>query len=55
MSHDYNGIEFYRISAFSTVSSKWEDKNGFTGRKSGVTGFLIDKTYGITNIFKQYL
>ena len=55
MSHDFNGIEFYRISAFTTVSSQWEDKNGYIGRKPGVTAFLIDRSYGITNIFKQYL
>ena len=55
MSHDFNGIEFYRISAFTTVSSQWEDKNGYIGRKPGVTGFLIDISNGITNIFKQYL
>lgn len=55
MSHDFNGIEFYRISAFTTVSSQWEDKNGYIGRKPGVTGFLIDQINGITNIFKQYL
>jgi len=55
MSHDFNGIEFYRISAFTTVSSQWEDRNGYIGRKPGVTGFLIDNVNGITNIFKQYL
>lgn len=55
MSQDFNGIEFYRLSALSTVSSKWEDKNGYLGRRPSITAFLIDEDEGMTNIFKQYL
>ena len=55
VSQDFNGIEFYRLSALSTVSSKWEDKNGYLGRRPCVTAFLIDEDEGMTNIFKQYL
>lgn len=54
-SHDFNGIEYYRLSALSTVYSKWEDKNGYLGRRPAATGFLIDEEYGMVNMFKQYL
>jgi hypothetical protein len=55
VSHDFNGIKFYQIPAFSNAKSLWDDKNGHTMSKAEVTGFLIDYDEGITNIFKQYL
>jgi len=55
VSHDFNGIKFYQIPAFSNAKSLWDDKNGHTMSKAEVTGFLIDEGDGITNIFKQYL
>jgi hypothetical protein len=54
MSHDFGGIKFYQIPAFSNAKSNWDDKNGYLTRGE-VTGFLIDYLYGVTNIFKQYL
>ena len=55
LSQDFNGIKFYQIPAFSTSSSKWDDKQGYTCTKGEVTAFLIDEDEGMTNIFKQYL
>jgi hypothetical protein len=55
VSHDFNGIKFYQIPAFSNAKSLWDDKNGHTMSKAEVTGFLIEQNSGITNIFKQYL
>lgn len=55
VSHDFNGIKFYQIPAFSNAKSLWDDKNGHTCSKAEVTGFLIDENDGMTNIFKQYL
>jgi len=55
VSHDFHGIKFYQISAFSNSKSLWDDKNGHTCSKGEVTAFLIDKEEGMTNIFKQYL
>ena len=55
VSHDYNGIKFYQIPAFSNAKSLWDDKNGHVCAKGEVTAFLIDVEEGMTNIFKQYL
>ena len=55
VSHDFNGIKFYQIPAFSNAKSLWDDKMGHTMSKAEVTGFLIDDCDGMTNIFKQYL
>ncbi len=55
VSHDFNGIKFYQIPAFSNAKSLWDDKNGHTMSKGEVTAFLIDQAEGMTNIFKQYL
>ena len=55
VSHDFNGIKFYQIPAFSNAKSVWDDKNGHVMSKAEVTGFLIDQYSGMTNIFKQYL
>ena len=55
VSHDFNGIKFYQIPAFSNSKSLWDDKNGHVMSKAEVTAFLIDETDGMTNIFKQYL
>jgi hypothetical protein len=55
VSHDFNGIKFYQIPAFSNAKSLWDDKNGHTMSKAEVTAFLIDQAEGMTNIFKQYL
>jgi len=55
LAHDYNGIKFYQIPAFSNAKSLWDEKNGYTCSKAEATGFLIDKVSGMTNIFKQYL
>lgn len=55
VSHDFNGIKFYQIPAFSNAKSLWDDKNGHVMSKAEVTGFLIDEREGMTNIFKQYL
>jgi len=55
VSHDFNGIKFYQIPAFSNAKSIWDDKNGHVMSKAEVTGFLIDQHDGMTNIFKQYL
>lgn len=55
VSHDFNGIKFYQIPAFSNAKSLWDDKNGHTMSKAEVTGFLIEEGSGMTNIFKQYL
>ena len=55
ISHDFNGIKFYQIPAFSNAKSLWDDKNGHTMSKAEVTGFLIEQGSGMTNIFKQYL
>jgi hypothetical protein len=55
VSHDFNGIKFYQIPAFSNAKSLWDDKNGHTMSKAEVTGFLIEQGSGITNILKQYL
>ena len=55
VSHDFNGIKFYQIPAFSNSKSLWDDKNGHTMSKGEVTAFLIDQAEGMTNIFKQYL
>jgi hypothetical protein len=55
VSHDFNGIKFYQIPAFSNAKSLWDDKNGHTMSKAEVTGFLIEEVSGMTNIFKQYL
>lgn len=55
VSHDFNGIKFYQIPAFSNAKSVWDDKHGWTCSKAEVTGFLIEKFNGMTNIFKQYL
>jgi hypothetical protein len=55
VSHDFNGIKFYQIPAFSNAKSSWDDKNGHVMSKAEVTGFLIDQADGMTNIFKQYL
>lgn len=55
VSHDFNGIKFYQIPAFSSAKSLWDDKNGHVCAKGEVTAFLIDEDEGMTNIFKQYL
>jgi hypothetical protein len=55
VSHDFNGIKFYQIPAFSNSKSLWDDKNGHVMSKAEVTGFLIEQGSGMTNIFKQYL
>lgn len=55
VSHDFNGIKFFQIPAFSNAKSLWDDKNGHTMSKAEVTGFLIEQGSGMTNIFKQYL
>jgi hypothetical protein len=55
MSHDFNGIKFYQIPAFSNSKSLWDEKNGHVCSKGEVTAFLIDEFEGMTNIFKQYL
>ena len=55
VSHDFNGIKFYQIPAFSNAKSLWDEKNGHTCSKGEVTAFLIDRVDGMTNIFKQYL
>lgn len=55
VSHDFNGIKFYQIPAFSNAKSLWDDKMGHTMSKAEVTAFLIDQAEGMTNIFKQYL
>jgi hypothetical protein len=55
LSQDFNGIKFYQIPAFSNAKSSWDEKNGYTCAKAEVTGFLIDYSDGMTNIFKQYL
>ena len=55
VSHDFNGIKFYQIPAFSSAKSLWDDKNGHVMSKGEVTAFLIDENDGMTNIFKQYL
>lgn len=55
VSHDFNGIKFYQIPAFSNSKSLWDDKNGHVMSKGEVTAFLIDENDGMTNIFKQYL
>ena len=55
VSLDFNGIKFYQLPAFSTAKSSWDDKNGYTISKGEVTGFLLDYSDGMTNIFKQYL
>lgn len=55
VSQDFNGIKFYQIPAFSNAKSLWDDKNGHTMSKAEVTGFLIEQSSGMTNIFKQYL
>jgi hypothetical protein len=55
VSHDFNGIKFYQIPAFSKAKSLWDDKMGHVCSKAEVTGFLIEFENGMTNIFKQYL
>lgn len=55
VSHDFNGIKFYQIPAFSKAKSLWDDKMGHVMSKAEVTGFLIEEGSGMTNIFKQYL
>lgn len=55
VSHDFNGIKFYQIPSFSDAKSLWDKKNGYTCSRGEVTGFLIDKIDGMTNIYKQYL
>lgn len=55
ISKDFGGIKFYQIPAFSKSKSKWDDKMGHVASKGEVTGFLIDKKNGMTNILKQYL
>lgn len=55
VSHDFNGIKFYQIPAFSKAKSLWDDKMGHVCSRAEVTGFLIDHHHGMTNIFKQYL
>lgn len=55
MTRDINGITFYQLPAYATSSSRWEDKHGFVGSRAEATGFLIDRMYGLTNIFKQYI
>lgn len=55
VSQDIHGIKFYQIPAFSNARSLWDDKNGHICSRAEVTAFLIDHTYGMTNIFKQYL
>lgn len=55
VSHDYNGIKFYQVAAFSTAKSGWDEKNGYTCSKGEVTGFLLHYFDGMTNIFKQYI
>jgi len=55
VSHDFNGIKFYQIPAFSNAKSLWDDKMGHTMSKGEVTAFLIEQGSGMTNIFKQYL
>lgn len=51
----FNGIKFYQIPAFSNAKSLWDDKLGYTCAKGEVTAFLIDRSDGMTNVFKQYL
>lgn len=55
VSHDFNGIKFYQIPAFSNAKSMWDEKNGYTCTKGEVTAFLIERDNGMTNIFKQHL
>lgn len=55
VSLDLNGIKFYQLPALSNSKSLWDDKNGHVMSRAEVTGFLIDKFDGMTNIFKQYL
>lgn len=54
-SENVNGIKFYRVAAFSSSVSKWEDKHGFVDCAGEATGFIIDREQGMTNIFKYYL
>ena len=55
LSRDLNGIEFYRIAALSTATSKWDEKNGYTTSKPKLTAFLIEENAGVTGIIKQPL
>lgn len=55
LSHDFNGIKFYQIPAFSSSKSNWDEKQGHTCSKGELTAFMIDYIHGMTNIFKRPL
>jgi hypothetical protein len=55
VSQDFNGIKFYQLPAISNAKGLWEDKHGHVGARAEITGFLIEKEGGLTNIFKQSL
>jgi len=55
VSQDFNGIKFYQLPAISNAKGLWEDKHGHVGARAEITGFLIEKEEGLTNIFKQSL
>jgi len=51
--NDFNGIKHYQIPALSKAVSNWDSKNGYTTSKAELTTFLIDRQYGMTDIFKK--
>ena len=50
---DIGGILFYQIPQLSNAKSNWDDKQGYTVSKAEMTGFVISKTTGITDIIKE--
>lgn len=55
MNADFNGIKFYGIPALSTARGLWDHKQGYTGTKAEMTGFVISYSNGMTDIYKELL
>lgn len=52
---DFNGIKFYGIPALSTARGLWDHKQGYTGTKAEMTGFVITYSNGLSDIYKELL
>lgn len=55
MNADFNGIKFYGIPALSSARGLWDHKQGYTGTKAEMTGFVISYSNGMTDIYKELL
>lgn len=54
-SEDIHGIKHYQIPQLSKAKSYWDDKEGHTCTKAEMTGFVITKHNGMSDILKSII